>query len=54
MSFQTFKAQFAIARNIVHFKTAQLERTRRGGGDRLGHGIRIAALIQGPQSKAPF
>jgi hypothetical protein len=49
MTFQAFKAQFAMARDVVRLKTTQLERNRRSEGDRVGHGIGIAALIPGPQ-----
>jgi hypothetical protein len=36
---QTFKAQFAVARNIMRFETAHLEELLRDRGVGLGHGV---------------
>ena len=49
MTFQTFKPQFAVARDVVDYKKTYLERAPRAVRNRFDHRIRIAALITPPQ-----
>jgi hypothetical protein len=49
MTFQTFKSQFAVARDVVGYKNTYLERAAGAVRNRFGHRVRIAALITPPQ-----